>query len=73
MPYFPLLHWSLRSAKAIITVSGLAAFELPLAYIRKDKFNQPIFACNNLSGITAPAHFQLRYTFSTDMRCAKHI
>lgn len=26
------------------------AFELPLAYIRKDKFNQPIFACNNLSG-----------------------
>ncbi len=29
---------------------GLVAFELPLAYIRKDKFNQPIFACNNLSG-----------------------
>ncbi len=30
--------------------AGLVAFELPLAYIRKDKFNQPIFACNNLSG-----------------------
>ncbi len=31
-------------------LAGLVAFELPLAYIRKDKFNQPIFACNNLSG-----------------------
>ena len=30
--------------------AGLVSFELPLAYIRKDKFNQPIFACNNLSG-----------------------
>ena len=30
--------------------AGLAAFEIPLAYIRRDKFNQPIFACNNLSG-----------------------
>ncbi len=26
------------------------AFELPLAYIYSDKFNQPIFGANNLSG-----------------------
>ena len=26
------------------------AFELPLAYIYNDKFNQPIFGANNLSG-----------------------
>ncbi|DBA76760.1 hypothetical protein WJX79_004284 [Trebouxia sp. C0005] len=42
-------------AKQADTVSGLVAFELPLAYIRKDKFNQPIFACNNLSGECWPA------------------
>jgi WW domain-binding protein 2 len=30
--------------------SGLQAFDLPLVYIRGDKFNQPIFGCNNLSG-----------------------
>ncbi|DBB16452.1 hypothetical protein WJX82_008645 [Trebouxia sp. C0006] len=42
-------------AKQADTVSGLVAFELPLAYIRRDKFNQPIFACNNLSGECWPA------------------
>ena len=26
------------------------AFELPMAYIYSDKFNQPIFGANNLSG-----------------------
>ncbi|KAK9828894.1 hypothetical protein WJX72_002644 [[Myrmecia] bisecta] len=35
--------------------SGLAAFELPLAYLRNDKFNQPIFGCNNLAGECWPA------------------
>ena len=30
--------------------SGLQAVDLPLVYIRSDKFNQPIFGCNNLSG-----------------------
>ena len=30
--------------------AGLAAFNLPLAYIIREKFNQPIFACNNLAG-----------------------
>ena len=29
---------------------GLQAFDFPLAYITHDKFNQPIFACNNLAG-----------------------
>eukprot|EP00238_Polyblepharides_amylifera_P003747 CAMPEP_0196583230 /NCGR_PEP_ID=MMETSP1081-20130531/42576_1 /TAXON_ID=36882 /ORGANISM="Pyramimonas amylifera, Strain CCMP720" /LENGTH=152 /DNA_ID=CAMNT_0041904047 /DNA_START=159 /DNA_END=613 /DNA_ORIENTATION=+ len=27
-----------------------AALDIPLAYIRSEKFNQPIFGCNNLSG-----------------------
>ncbi|CAL5228893.1 g12110 [Coccomyxa viridis] len=35
--------------------SGLVAFELPLAYIYSDKFNQPIFGANNLSGNCWPA------------------
>lgn len=35
--------------------SGLVAFDLPLVYIRKDRFNQPIFGANNLSGECWPA------------------
>lgn len=31
-------------------LAGLVAFELPLPYIYNDKFNQPIFGANNLSG-----------------------
>ncbi|GIM12271.1 hypothetical protein Vretimale_15646 [Volvox reticuliferus] len=31
--------------------SGLLAFDFPLCYIRNDKLNQPIFGCNNLSGM----------------------
>lgn len=34
---------------------GLQAFDIPLAYITHDKFNQPIFACNNLAGKVWPA------------------
>jgi hypothetical protein len=34
---------------------GLQAFDFPLAYITHDKFNQPIFACNNLAGKVWPA------------------
>jgi WW domain-binding protein 2 len=30
--------------------NGFQAFDLPLVYIRGDKFNQPILGCNNLSG-----------------------
>lgn len=29
---------------------NLSGIDLPLIYIRKDKFNQPVFGCNNLSG-----------------------
>lgn len=32
-------------------VSGLAGFDMPLAYICKEKLNQPIFGCNNLAGV----------------------
>lgn len=31
---------------------GLVAFDFPLAYIHNNKFNQPVFGCNHLSGIT---------------------
>ena len=65
---FPLLLWRAHSIKAITFAAGLEAFELPLAYVRKDKFNQPIFACNNLSGITALTRFQ-----TDTVRCALHI
>ena len=30
--------------------SGLQAFDLPLAYVRGEAFNQPIFGANNISG-----------------------
>jgi len=30
--------------------TGLVAFDFPLAYLSRDKLNQPIFGCNNLSG-----------------------
>ncbi len=30
--------------------SGLRAFDIPLVYITADRFNQPIFVCNNLTG-----------------------
>lgn len=30
--------------------TGLRAFEVPLAYVSRDAFSQPIFACNNLAG-----------------------
>eukprot|EP00195_Chlamydomonas_chlamydogama_P002390 CAMPEP_0202922856 /NCGR_PEP_ID=MMETSP1392-20130828/78143_1 /ASSEMBLY_ACC=CAM_ASM_000868 /TAXON_ID=225041 /ORGANISM="Chlamydomonas chlamydogama, Strain SAG 11-48b" /LENGTH=224 /DNA_ID=CAMNT_0049616509 /DNA_START=50 /DNA_END=724 /DNA_ORIENTATION=+ len=35
--------------------SGLAAFDLPLVYMKDDKLNQPIFGCNNLAGMVWPA------------------
>lgn len=38
--------------------SGLVGFDLPLVYLRKDKFNQPIFGANNLSGECWPAEPQ---------------
>ena len=35
--------------------SGLRAFDIPLAYITADRFNQPIFVCNNLTGAARAA------------------
>ncbi|MEW5302031.1 MAG: hypothetical protein WDW36_004843 [Sanguina aurantia] len=35
--------------------SGLSSFDIPLAYTRNDKLNQPIFGCNNLAGQVWPA------------------
>ncbi|KAG0561127.1 hypothetical protein M758_9G040400 [Ceratodon purpureus] len=35
-------------------VDGLQAFDLPLVYIHEEKFNQPIFFCNNLAGKVHP-------------------
>ena len=40
----------LRTHALLPCCAGLVAFELPLVYITGDKFNQPIFGCNNLSG-----------------------
>jgi hypothetical protein len=33
-----------------LCTAGLAAFELPLAYVHNDNFKQPVFGCNNLAG-----------------------
>ena len=35
-------------------VGGLVAFDMPLLYINGEKFNQPIFHCNNISGLVEP-------------------
>mmetsp|Transcript_31535 Transcript_31535/g.100570 ORF Transcript_31535/g.100570 Transcript_31535/m.100570 type:complete len:220 (+) Transcript_31535:40-699(+) len=35
--------------------TGLFAFDIPLSYLRGEKFNQPIFSCNNLTGVVFPA------------------
>lgn len=36
--------------------SDFKAFDLPLALTFKEKFNQPIFGANYLSGTTKPMH-----------------
>ncbi|CAM6084894.1 unnamed protein product [Calypogeia fissa] len=35
-------------------VGNIAAFDLPLLYVHEERFNQPIFFCNNLSGKVHP-------------------
>lgn len=35
-------------------VDSIQAFDLPLVYIHEEKFNQPIFFCNNLAGKVHP-------------------
>jgi len=34
--------------------SGVEAFDLPLATLQNERFNQPIFGANNMSGTNAP-------------------
>ncbi|KAM0950344.1 putative WW domain-binding protein [Dioscorea sansibarensis] len=35
-------------------VGGFVAFDMPLLYVHHEKFNQPIFFCNNISGQVEP-------------------
>ncbi|KAF9607562.1 hypothetical protein IFM89_036924 [Coptis chinensis] len=35
-------------------VGNFAAFDMPLLYVHDEKFNQPIFYCNNISGLVEP-------------------
>ncbi|KAH9649922.1 classical AGP protein [Citrus sinensis] len=35
-------------------VGNFVAFDMPLLYIHDEKFNQPIFHCNNISGFVEP-------------------
>lgn len=35
-------------------VGSLTAFDIPLLYVNGEKFNQPIFFCNNISGFVEP-------------------
>jgi len=35
-------------------VDSIQAFDLPLVYVHEEKFNQPIFFCNNLAGKVHP-------------------
>ncbi|KAJ4773236.1 classical AGP protein [Rhynchospora pubera] len=35
-------------------VDGFVAFDMPMLYVHGEKFNQPIFACNNISGFVDP-------------------
>ncbi|XP_027097517.1 UPF0664 stress-induced protein C29B12.11c isoform X1 [Coffea arabica] len=48
-------------------VGDFAAFDLPLLYICGEKFNQPIFFCNNISGSVDPVvpENEQRALFST--------
>ncbi|KAF2288444.1 hypothetical protein P3X46_008740 [Hevea brasiliensis] len=35
-------------------VGNFTAFDMPLLYVHGEKFNQPIFFCNNVSGLVEP-------------------
>ncbi|KAL0310173.1 UNVERIFIED_CONTAM: hypothetical protein Scaly_2953100 [Sesamum calycinum] len=43
--------WSFVASKP---VENFVAFDLPLLYVHDEKFNQPIFFCNNISGHVDP-------------------
>ncbi|KAL3506155.1 hypothetical protein ACH5RR_031537 [Cinchona calisaya] len=48
-------------------VGDFVAFDMPMLYIRGEKFNQPIFYCNNISGFVEPVvpENEQRALFST--------
>uniref|UniRef100_A0A6P4AV26 uncharacterized protein LOC107424620 isoform X1 n=1 Tax=Ziziphus jujuba TaxID=326968 RepID=A0A6P4AV26_ZIZJJ len=35
-------------------IGNFTAFDMPLLYVHDEKFNQPIFFCNNISGLVEP-------------------
>ncbi|GMH02642.1 hypothetical protein Nepgr_004481 [Nepenthes gracilis] len=39
---------------AKVPVGNLTSFDMPLLYVSGEKFNQPIFHCNNISGFVEP-------------------
>ncbi|KAK7840993.1 hypothetical protein CFP56_016016 [Quercus suber] len=39
-------------------VGNVTAFDIPLLYVHGEKFNQPIFFCNNISGQVEPVSNQ---------------
>eukprot|EP00802_Teleaulax_amphioxeia_P021614 Tamp_21983.p1 GENE.Tamp_21983~~Tamp_21983.p1 ORF type:complete len:225 (-),score=15.57 Tamp_21983:214-888(-) len=48
--------------------SDMIAYDLPLSLVRNEKFNQPIFGCNNIEGVSLPlpgtpanTHFRLSF------------
>ena len=48
--------------------SDLVAYDLPLSLVRSERFNQPIFGCNNVEGVCLPlpgtpadTHFRLSF------------
>lgn len=49
----------LRELSLASCSAGLQAFDLPLSYLRGVKFNQPVFGCNNLAGMS-PTYLQLQ-------------
>ncbi|OAY65096.1 UPF0664 stress-induced protein C29B12.11c [Ananas comosus] len=48
-------------------VGNFVAFDMPLLYVHGEKFNQPIFFCNNITGYVEPvvADEQQRALYST--------
>eukprot|EP00298_Acanthocystis_sp_HF-20_P011625 c19483_g1_i5.p1 GENE.c19483_g1_i5~~c19483_g1_i5.p1 ORF type:complete len:103 (-),score=17.85 c19483_g1_i5:42-350(-) len=41
--------------------NGVSGFDIPLANLSNEKFNQPIFGCNNLSFTLQPVNHYLYY------------
>eukprot|EP00897_Mesotaenium_endlicherianum_P011078 jgi/Mesen1/999/ME000120S00154 len=68
LPSVPGGKWSARgilyltSVRMVFVASKptppIVAFDMPLLYVHGEKFNQPIFACNNLSARVTPQQQQ---------------